>query len=141
MDNKTRLRNSYIINPSFQKKMISHLISLTVSINAFFFCAFYASSLYPEMKWPIMFAATFLSILTAGLWGLLLSNKIAGPIYRLNKYFKDASESIGKNQELSFRDGDYFNELTESINVYLFQNDLIALEDEPPQFHVEKKAS
>lgn len=56
----------------------------------------------------------------AGLWGLFYSHKIAGPLYRLNRYFTQAAiDSSPLNQKIYFRDGDFFQEVPESINKYI----------------------
>ena len=56
----------------------------------------------------------------AGLWGLFYSHKIAGPLYRLHKYFTDAAvDSTPLQKKVYFRDGDFFQEVPESINKYI----------------------
>ena len=56
----------------------------------------------------------------AGLWGLFYSHKIAGPMFRLQKYFTQAAvDSSPLNQKIYFRDDDFFQELPESINKYI----------------------
>ena len=56
----------------------------------------------------------------AGIWGLFYSHKIAGPLYRLNKYFTQAAvDSTPLNKKIYFRDGDFFQEVPESINKYI----------------------
>jgi hypothetical protein len=56
----------------------------------------------------------------ACLWGLFYSHKIAGPLYRLNKYFDDAAAS-GKplEKKVYFRKDDFFQEVPDSINKYI----------------------
>jgi hypothetical protein len=56
----------------------------------------------------------------AGLWGLFYSHKIAGPLYRLQKYFTQAAvDSSPLNSKIYFRDDDFFQEVPESINKYI----------------------
>ncbi len=56
----------------------------------------------------------------AGLWGLFYSHKIAGPMYRLQKYFTQAAvDSNSLKQKIYFRDDDFFQEIPESINKYI----------------------
>lgn len=56
----------------------------------------------------------------AGLWGLFYSHKIAGPLFRLQKYFTSAAmESSPLKQKIYFRDDDFFQEVPESINKYI----------------------
>lgn len=55
-----------------------------------------------------------------GIWGLFFSHRIAGPLYRLNRVFKDAKKSGRLDQrQLKFRDNDFFHEVPESICDYL----------------------
>jgi hypothetical protein len=56
----------------------------------------------------------------AGLWGLFYSHKIAGPMFRLQKYFTQAAvDSSPLSKKIYFRDDDFFQELPESINKYI----------------------
>ncbi|MBC7714385.1 MAG: hypothetical protein H7177_13655 [Rhizobacter sp.] len=56
----------------------------------------------------------------AGLWGLFYSHKIAGPMFRLQKYFNQAAvDSSPLSKKIYFRDNDFFQELPESINKYI----------------------
>lgn len=56
----------------------------------------------------------------AGLWGLFYSHKIAGPLYRLQRYFTQAAvESAPLKQKIYFRDDDFFQEVPDSINKYI----------------------
>jgi hypothetical protein len=52
--------------------------------------------------------------LLSTLWMLLLSNKLAGPILRLKKYFKNLDPADYK--PVNFRKGDFFLELPPLIN-------------------------
>jgi hypothetical protein len=56
----------------------------------------------------------------AGLWGLFYSHKIAGPLYRLQKYFTQAAvDNAPLKKKIYFRDGDFFQEVPDSINKYI----------------------
>lgn len=56
---------------------------------------------------------------TAGIWGLFYSHKIAGPLYRLHRYFTQAAVDGELKNKVYFRDGDFFQEVPESINKYI----------------------
>lgn len=59
-------------------------------------------------------------IVIFGVWGLFFSHRIAGPLYRLNRVFREARESGELDQrQLKFRDNDFFHEIPESICEYL----------------------
>lgn len=54
------------------------------------------------------------------LWGLFYSHKIAGPLYRLQRYFNQAAiDNAPLNKKIYFRDNDFFQEVPESINKYI----------------------
>jgi hypothetical protein len=56
----------------------------------------------------------------ACLWGLFYSHKIAGPLYRLQRYFIDAAmENSQLKNKIYFREDDFFQEVPESINRYI----------------------
>lgn len=68
----------------------------------------------------------------AGLWGLFYSHKIAGPLYRLHRYFTQAAmDSAPLNQKIYFRDDDFFQEVPESINKYIDSMKASAHKDQP----------
>lgn len=55
-----------------------------------------------------------------GIWGLFFSHRIAGPLYRLQRVFKEAKKNGQLDQrQLKFRDNDFFHEIPESICDYL----------------------
>ena len=63
-----------------------------------------------------IFSST-LSFVTISLGGLFLSNKVAGPLYRLTKYLQD--NKIENAHNLLFRKGDYFLELQDAFNEFI----------------------
>lgn len=68
----------------------------------------------------ILILITIPSVFVYFIWAVVYSNKIAGPLYRLNKYFteiKDLKED--EIPKLSFRKGDYFSEIVDSVNNFL----------------------
>jgi hypothetical protein len=48
--------------------------------------------------------------------GLVLSHKIAGPVYRIQRYLQTVYEEGAPRAKLKFRDGDFFPEVAELIN-------------------------
>ena len=74
-----------------------------------------------------LFVSIFISFVI-GMWGLFFSHRIAGPLYRLRRYFTEATASVNSEQKLSpifFRQNDFFLEVPESINDYLKKADLL----------------
>jgi methyl-accepting chemotaxis protein len=67
----------------------------------------------------------------AGLWGLFFSHKIAGPLYRLQRYFTQAAiDNTPLNKKVYFRDNDFFQEVPDSINKYIDSMKATTNEDE-----------
>ncbi len=50
--------------------------------------------------------------------GLLLSHKIAGPLYRFHQHLKKSTEEK-KLSTVAFRKGDYFNEIADEYNNHI----------------------
>ena len=133
----------FLINNDFQIQfMISLLLISIVSTsiiylaNDYFFQSYMqrgvALNLPPDHPFFLMiheqkkfmtsvFLIVALSISTmAGVWGLFFSHKIAGPLYRLQKYFTEAAlDSEKMKQKIYFRDNDFFQEVPDSINRYI----------------------
>ena len=75
--------------------------------------------------------ALFISFII-GLWGMFFSHRIAGPLYRLTRFFTEAKENTSKNQRaklrpIFFRKNDFFLEVPDAINDFLQKADLIDL--------------
>lgn len=51
-------------------------------------------------------------------WGLILSFRIAGPIYRLEKELRQVAEGANPRR-IAFRKGDEFSSIADSVNVIL----------------------
>lgn len=68
----------------------------------------------------VILVSTLLAIGIFGVWALLFSHKIAGPLYRLRQFTKDLKrDSSGKYPKVKFREGDYFTELADEMNAFL----------------------
>ena len=67
------------------------------------------------------FAFVLLTTFITGYFSLYFSNKIAGPIYNIERIL-DAHESNQKNVQIKLRKNDYFLSLAEKINRLLLQN-------------------
>ncbi len=133
----------FLINPDFQLKFMVSLIMISVCsmgiiylANNYFFDTYLkkgeALQLPPDHPFFLMIreqkgfmAKVFLTVSLAissavCLWGLFYSHKIAGPLYRLEKYFMNhAIEGKDLNDEIRFREEDFFQEIPASINKYI----------------------
>lgn len=144
-------RRRYLIQPKFQLTLIAFnaiLAALTIII-------FYAQNIAAftelsgadieelqaneyiqeviqeeETKLRRIFSLTSLVVLfLMVVGGLILSNRVAGPIYRMQTHMKDLLD--GKDVgPIKFRDKDFFLELAEQYNEVLKKGNLIS--DKPP---------
>jgi len=138
-------RKNYLINPKFQLSFI--LFSILTSF--FGMAVFYGAIKYffwtfknmgKEVGIPenhifftflddqstkmnyIFIISAFVFFLISLIGSLLLSHKVAGPIYRLTKYLKESSKESQTPEELSklqFRKGDFFLELQDAFNDFI----------------------
>ena len=133
----------FLINIDFQVQFIASLLLISVvsmSIiylaNDYFFHTYMQKgqllNLPPDHPYFLMiheqkrfmtkvFLAVALSISSIAIvWGLFYSHKIAGPLYRLQRYFTDAASLNSEIQsKIYFRDNDFFQEVPISINLYI----------------------
>lgn len=134
-------RKKLLINPDFQVKFLKNLLFLNVAVCGVFYMAhayFFwqgrelgkSINLPPEhvffrfideqqRSMNLISVATMcaVSLLIVG-FGLLYSHRIAGPIYRLQKYLRERTEGT-ETGALYFRQNDYFPELADSVNSYI----------------------
>lgn len=134
-------RRDYLINPRFQLSLIFFFCILAL----FAIVVFYAENLYifdrftsevgseellqdpaiqgmiaeESRRMTLVFGITSFSVLLMMVvGGLVLSNRVAGPLHRLQKHMKQIS-SRSTDQGVSFRKHDYFQELATSYNELL----------------------
>lgn len=154
----------YMINPEFQWRFMGYVIltvvfsiSIMFISNYLFFESFIAKGEalglpenhaffilikeQRELMTSIFVAVSFFISFIIGLWGMFFSHRIAGPLYRLSRFFTDAKdlqqesgETKAKLRPIFFRQNDFFPEVPDSINDYLKQVDLLEQEqkDVPP---------
>lgn len=133
----------YFINPAFQTRfMVSVLLCVFLSLAVIFLSQQYFFHLFIqrgialglpddhvffallkeqqiEMLQIFIVSSLVLSVVIC-VWALFYSHRIAGPLYRLQRYFTDGADSNSNDiHPLSFRDTDFFQELPKSINTFL----------------------
>ena len=134
-------RKNYLINPKFQLSMVGIFIGIALIINIIYFLSITYSfheivaagnkANLPEngqffkfihslenrftsiFLWTSLISASILVV-----FGILLSHKIAGPIYRINEDLRSMTKD-GKLRTLHFRKGDFFVETTETFNNFI----------------------
>lgn len=132
----------FLINTDFQVQFIASLLLISIvsmSIiylaNDYFFHSYISKGqalhLPPDHPFFLMiheqkrfmtkvFVGVALSISSVAiLWGLFYSHKIAGPLYRLQRYFSEAAAGSTQLNKIYFRDDDFFQEVPASINLYI----------------------
>jgi hypothetical protein len=139
-DEKRRPRSNYLINPPFQWAMIrwAILISLVNSfISILAFAAFFRRLVIAGVQQSIPYNSpyfqaltqeksrlilifgltTFLSVCMITGFGIFISHKIAGPIYRLSRYLKNTDPKKDL-PDLHFRKDDFFKDLADDFNFF-----------------------
>lgn len=148
-------RKRLFINPYFQSRFLAYTMGIGVGLIAIFYAAnsyffwkfirqgkdlglpqdhiFFRFISEQQFAMNLIFLATSLVALTLiAMYGLYLSNRIAGPIYRVQTHLKSwlAGEKPGA---IRFRKHDYFIELGDTIDA--------VLEQKSPDTRSKKKAS
>jgi hypothetical protein len=135
-------RKKLLINPDFQINFMKNMIFLNLVIcgvfyaaNAYFFWqgrqlgqeigltpghVFFRFLDEQQRSMNIISLITMI-VVSFGIvmFGLVYSNRIAGPIYRLQKYCRERAEGTEQGN-LYFRKNDYFKEVADSINHFVY---------------------
>jgi hypothetical protein len=125
----------FLINANFQIQFMVSLIIVSVAsmsviyiANDYFFHSFIAKGqalqLPPDHPFFLMiheqkaFMTKVFIVVASSI--SFFSHKIAGPLFRLHKYFTDAAmENKPLEKKIHFRDDDFFQEIPDSINNYI----------------------
>lgn len=137
-------RKKVLINPKFQLNYIKHTVVLSLLVLATFYFStlmhfnnfkskgiaaglpedhiFFEFIKGQQSSMDILFLVSgVIAILVIVGYGVYLSHRVAGPLYRLQKYLEESQEG-GPEKPLKFREGDYFGELADAINRFTGQN-------------------
>ena len=166
--NKKMLRKKFLIYPKFQLTLLALNVVSIVMTNLVFYLfvnqsyrdlrmegidnnlpADHAYFQFLDYQWKIIFKylglAMGINIILFGIFTIILSNKLAGPIIRLHSYFKNIILGQRPVPSVFFRKGDFFRELPPLINeaVDAIQRDKGALPVSSPdgfsKIHEDKK--
>ncbi len=140
---KKNERKRLLINPTFQLKFLGWMLSGAIGVLSIF----YTSNLYflwelqklgKDIGLPIdhtyfefvqvqsgrmnqvFVLSAVVTLLIITIFSLILSHRIAGPIHHLKTYFQRLSATGKARQKLFFRKSDFFHEVPENINRFLF---------------------
>ena len=141
---KPHERSNYLINPKFQWNIIRKFLALTFfNILSFYWIVHYfffnleskAKMIglvkdHPfylflnEQKTLMILLFLIVSVLNISIimvTGIFISQKIAGLMFRLKKFFNE--EDIKIAGRISFREDDYFLDLEDAVNNFVFRNE------------------
>jgi hypothetical protein len=75
---------------------------------------------------------TFLSFFVLVTGSVYLSHKIAGPIFRLNRYLREMAQGKTSPQSLRFRKYDFFQDLADNFNEFQKSRGILPSDPKPP---------
>ena len=131
-------RKVLLINRPFQVSFLKHVLLLAVLVLGIFYTAlhflfysfrkqgldmgldenhvFFRFIDKQQFTMDMIFGITMvITVIVIVAYGLLLSNRVAGPLHRLKIYLEQYKDS-NENKELKFREGDYFSEIADALN-------------------------
>jgi hypothetical protein len=132
-------KKNYLINPRFQLSFIAYNLGVASLLAGVFYGAVrfffwklagfgiaaglpktHVFFLFLDQQVALMnmvFLVVFpLVVLLLSLHGILLSHKVAGPLYRLHRHMKQTAAGERPPGPSQFRRGDYFHELSAAYN-------------------------
>lgn len=138
MEEKSHGRKVLLINRPFQVSFLKHVLLLALIVLAIFYSALYylfysfrkqglemgleADNVFfrfidkQQFTMDIIFGITMvITVIVIVAYGLLLSNRVAGPLHRLKTYL-EAYKKSSEFHELKFREGDYFPDVADAVN-------------------------
>lgn len=141
MSNNANRRTVFLINPKFQISFLIYTVSIATLTAAIFYGAVYyffwkframgaavglpANHVFYQflneqqtsMNWCWL-GVSVLSIVTLTVTGLLLSHRVAGPLFHLHRHMKRVANGESQS-EVQFREKDFFPELADAYNEQL----------------------
>lgn len=129
-------RRRFIINPRFQFRFAFYICTWVLAVSSVFplllnqVFSLLAEQLVampggPEMEQILgtrrelligVYLLEGLFLVTVFGLSIFLSHRIAGPLYKLNEFFKEGARTGALKPDLHFRKTDHFQELAESYN-------------------------
>jgi len=134
-------RKVYLINPKFQLTISGYFLGLSlVNILIFYSCIYYFFYKFrakgialgiqkdhvfyhflDDQKWAmdnLFLIVAIISIIVLLISGILISHRVAGPLYRFNQHLLQLSKGNSLSK-VFFRKGDFFLELQDNFNHYV----------------------
>jgi len=136
------LKRQLVVFPKFQYSLVSFFIICSIINSAIFFVAIngffwsvkrslFAAQISAQnpifqflsnqqgMLNVVLVSVTLLGAVATFWGGLWLSNKVAGPLYRMLRILKECDEKKDYTSLIKFRDGDYLFEVQDGFNAHL----------------------
>jgi hypothetical protein len=120
-------RKNFVVYPKLQLAIVGYaiLLSMFCVMGPIFFNAFFGLFM-PE--WPpspedlggtlLLAVPIFLTLVGAMAYGVVLSNRVVGPIYRVNKLMNEYMNGEGK-MPVKFREKDFWFAFGETYNQFI----------------------
>jgi hypothetical protein len=144
LKNKGHKRLNFLINKKFQLKFILYTLIPTVVCLSIFYVSLsiYFSKLIElgknsgleanhsyfiliadqqKLMNAMFISSSLFSFIFFIVWGVFISHKIAGPLYRLTRFFEETDASHF-SERLAFRPNDLFQEIPLAINRWMDKN-------------------
>ncbi len=138
---KTHARKIFIVNPRFQEDFLKNMLFLNIGVSAIYYISqtifFWKSyKLGRDLALPpdhiyfkflleqqnsmnfIMLVTIFTVSALILSYGLIYSNRIAGPLFNLQRYLRNKISGVDQ-PPLKFRKDDNFQELAQAVNDYI----------------------
>lgn len=132
-------RRQYLVNPAFQLRFMFYIaIALFLGLLTLYISNFYYYDLlisegkeigldesHPYFEFiedqrallnKVFAAVSLLVFLSLMIFGLFLSHRIAGPIYRIERYLIEVAAGNESLAPVKLRDGDFFPEIAGIVN-------------------------
>jgi len=132
-------RKIYLLNPAFQLTLMGYFTGLAIIMTGVYFASLKLAfanmnQQIQKLNLPVdhpvfeilrnhetkvtvtLLMASLMMFCILLLGSLLLSHQIAGPIYRMRDHLLKVATNGKPSQALTFRKGDFFQELPEAVN-------------------------
>lgn len=119
----SRFKQRLVINRQVQLSLIVHSILLAFLLAMPLYLSQFISLKYPDLFYGthliiVIFVLCFFIFVAAFIFSFALTNRIAGPLYRLKKHL-DEMVNGAPISNLQVRKKDYFQELIDSYNQFI----------------------
>jgi nitrogen fixation/metabolism regulation signal transduction histidine kinase len=115
---KRALNRKLVVNPRLQIGIMAYtiaFITLVDSINLYCQTFLINNEVSSGMRVLMTSGVIFVTFVSAIVFGMILTNRIAGPIYRLRRHMSEVADGQ-HTLPINFRKNDYFSEIIPEYN-------------------------